>query len=153
MDWPSVELRCAVYFLMTKASYKRKLQTSTNPTLILHPTLWTRPSPPASPPPDIQEALAYLGFKPIPSQTLPMQRALCIALECLRRTPRDVDDSLFAVRLYSSIADISIKVTGVYNIFIKFSIKGGTRAADVLRHPSSKAAKLSTDHAIGKTHN
>lgn len=59
-----------------------------------------------------QEALVYLGFPAVPSQTLPLDRAACLAKEyCLSRGPtRDAEDTLFAARLYGSIADISIKV-------------------------------------------
>ena len=57
-----------------------------------------------------KEALAYLGFKPVPKQGMLAQRTWCLAQEYARQQPRDVDDSVFAAGLYSSIADISIKV-------------------------------------------
>lgn len=62
----------------------------------------------------VQEALGYLGFPAVPSQYLLFDRALCLAKECCLARPaaRDHDDILYAARLYGSIAEISIKVTG-----------------------------------------
>ena len=56
-----------------------------------------------------KEALAYLGFKPVPKQGMLARRTWCLAQEYARQQPRDVDDSVYAAGLYSSIADISIK--------------------------------------------
>ncbi|CAM9804847.1 unnamed protein product [Sphacelaria rigidula] len=57
----------------------------------------------------MQEALAYLGFPPVPSHALPVQRWLCLCCEKMTQPPREELDMLYAARLYGAIADISIK--------------------------------------------
>lgn len=58
---------------------------------------------------NMQEALAYLGFPPVPSHALPVQRWLCLCCEKMTQPPREELDMLYAARLYGAIADISIK--------------------------------------------
>ncbi|CAN0418259.1 unnamed protein product [Ascophyllum nodosum] len=81
----------------------------------------------------MQEALAYLGFKPVPKQGMLAQRTWCLAQEYARQQPRDVDDSVFAAGLYSSIADISIKMGMGCNLaFINCLAKASTRGVEFI---------------------
>lgn len=69
----------------------------------------------------------YLGFPAVPCQALPFDRVVCLAKEaCLARgAARDAADTLFAARLYGSIADISIKVrVCTVRVFARFGKVG-----------------------------